>query len=278
MEGGFIRFDRIPEIGFAHHFYTEKYRYVYTEQKKSFEIVYVNTGGITAELYGQKIEAPQGSVFVLFRHLPFTLTSIGNQPQAHCTVQAEFPYDFRLVDENVALPSDGVFLPFVTSPGTEAEEIKKELYAIVSDIGTSREENGFSAALRFLGIMRRLDGIGRRSRGIHRDSASVLSYKIKKYVAQNIRGSISLQDIGDLMGKTPNYLNHVFKETNGITINQYIARERVERIAELMKTRGLSFGTACENVGVTDVFYGYRLFKKHMGVTPGEFMRGDTHR
>ena len=38
-----------------------------------------------------------------------------------------------------------------------------------------------------------------------------------------------------------------------------------------MATKGLEFKSACESAGITDVSYGYRLFKKQMGITPGEY-------
>jgi len=278
MFSGFLKFDTLPQIGFAHHFYTEQYHYTYRSHKKSFEIVYVNSGGIEAELYGEKIYANEGSVFVLFRHLPIQVASVSGKPQSHCTVQVEFDYDFTLLTDDTVPESSGMLLPFVTPACTETEQIKRELYSIVSDMGISRDENSFSCSLKFLDLMRRLDALARHKHTEKSDSASIISYKVKKYITRNIEKSITLSEIADVIDKTPNYINSAFKEANGITINQYISREKITIIAALMQKQGLSFKTACDNVGISDTSYGYRLFKKHMGITPGEFLSGDIHK
>jgi len=273
MFSAFLKFNSIPQIGFSHHFYTDEYSFAYTGRKKSFEIVYVKSGGIIAELFDKKLLAPEGSVFVLFRHLPFKLSAIDNTPQSHCTVQVEFDYSFTLVENIEEKPDcDGILLPFITLPCPETEIIKKTLYSIVSDMGISRSENALSCAIKFLDIMRILDNLA-RSNNISKVSPGLnITYKTKKYIAKNINKRISLSDISENLALTPSYINHVFKESVGIPIKQYVNNEKVKKISDLIKNRGLSFKTACSNVGIEDLSYGYRLFKKHMGVTPNEFL------
>ncbi len=278
MYSGFLTFNTLPQIGFAHHFYTEDYSIAYGSHKKSFEIVYVSSGCLEVELYGEKLYAPTGSIFVLFRHLPITLRSINHAPQSHCTVQVAFNYDLTLLRDEAVPEQSGILLPFVTLPCAETEEIKKLLYTIVSDMGISREENGLSSSLGFLEIMRRLDRMARKAHNQNSSAASITSYRVKKYIAHNIGENITLNDIAEALNKTPNYINRLFREANGITINQYISKEKVELIATLIRKQNLSFKTACDNVGITDTAYGYRLFKKHMGVTPGQYLSGDIHK
>ena len=86
---------------------------------------------------------------------------------------------------------------------------------------------------------------------------------------------ITLASLAQVMDKTPNYLNSVFSQATGISIHQYINREKMRLAATLMETRQLSFRDACENVGINDLSHGYRLFKRHMGVTPKEYMSGE---
>lgn len=278
MLSALVKFNSIPKIGFAHHFYTDTYCFSYEKMEKSIEIVYVKSGGIEAELYGQKQYIPERSVFVLFRHLPITLKSIDGKPQSHCTVQAEFEYDFSLITEPCEIKREnGFLLPFVVLPCNETEEIKRELYSIVSDMGISRSENGFSSSIRFLNIMLKLDRLAKQENQNKESASSIIIYKVKQYVAKNINKDISLPEIGKSLSLSHNYINQVFKNGVGIPIKQYVNSEKIKKIAELMQKQGLSFKTACANVGLEDISYGYRLFKKHMGVTPGKFLSGDTH-
>jgi len=104
-----------------------------------------------------------------------------------------------------------------------------------------------------------------------------LCYKIKKIITGSKGEDISLDLLSRKIGKTPNYLNYVFKEETGMTIHSYIIKEKVRIICELILSRSLSFKDACQAVGINDVSYGYRLFKKQTGLTPGAFSKGETY-
>ena len=275
-----ISFSALPQIGFAHHFYMEEdYWQKYGRGDRSFELVYINSGGITGELYGERFTAEPGSLLILFRELPIRLYSTDGLPQSHCSVQIIPQYEFSLLREGEQPPEDfaGIRLPFVLPPGEACEAIKKELLTIVSEIGASREENGMSASLRAMGILAKVHALYAASlRGSA--SASPLDYRIKRYIAGHLDRPITLQEIADKVGRSPNYLNSVFKKANGISIHQYINREKARLMAELMENKGLSFRAACLNVGLEEVTYGYRLFKKHMGMTPSQYRTQNTAR
>ena len=79
------------------------------------------------------------------------------------------------------------------------------------------------------------------------------------------------------MARTPNYLNSVFKKSAGMGIHQYINKEKVRIISELILERKLPFKKACESVGIEDISYGYRMFKKHTGLTPSQYMESQKY-
>ena len=265
-----VSLEALPRIGFAHHFYTENYGTFQPPDDHTLELVYVKQGAITVELYGERLTAEPGSLLVLYRHLPMRLTADG-AVQEHCSVQVCAPCQVEVRWEGTPPPADfdGLLLPMVYPAGEETEQLKRELYGIVSDLGIAREENAYGAALRAVGVLGRLNSLYRGS--LCRSTSSVLSYQVKRYIAAHLGEHIPLERLAQELDKTPNYINGVFKAVNGITIHQYINRERVRMIADLMEHRGLSFAAACESVGVEEPTYGYRLFKKHMGISPGVY-------
>lgn len=270
-----ISFNELPEIGFAHHFFTEHYAQNYGyKNDDSFEIVYIKSGKIAAELYGERFFIDEGSIFILFRALPLRLLPANGTEQSHCSIQLSVKHSFRLVsDSDKTEPSPkGILLPFVTPPSTETEKIKRGMYSIVSLLGTSREENCLSASLAAAGILHRISSMYCERRRDSAPAQSVLSYKIKRYISEHISESIHLSDIGSCIGKTPNYLNAVFKAENGMSINKYINSERVRFLSELMSNKKFSFPKACINAGISDISYGYRLFKQYTGMTPKDYI------
>jgi len=216
-------------------------------------------------------------VFVLFRHLPITLTSVGDTVHSHCTVQAEFDYQFSLISDGICQNGDALCLPFVIPPCPENELIKKDLFQIVADMGVSREHNSLSSSILLLDIMRRIDLVAGRGDSVDDKSASSICHAVKKYVAGHINEKISLAQIADSLQLSPGYINHTFKKSQGVPVVQYINGEKVKRVSELMIGRNMPFARACDSVGISDCSYGYRLFKKHMGITPGRFRDGDLH-
>lgn len=277
MSATLISFQTLPKFGFAHHLYTED---PWQEQKnlqKSFVLVYVKSGHLTAQIYGRTFEAPAGSILVLFRHVPFRLSCTDGSAQDYCSIQVYADYSFDFIEDSDDFPAgfSGLSLPVVTLPSGDTEQIKKDMYAIVSSLSISRELYSTCATMALCGILYKLDALYRQK--LHRGK-STFSYwedRIKRYVAGHIQSQITLKDLAQTMGKTPNYLNSVFSEAAGISIHQYINREKMRLAATLMETRQLSFQDACENVGITDLSHGYRLFKRHVGVTPKKYMSGE---
>lgn len=280
MYGAMLKFKSLPKIGFAHHFYMEKYQQTYgKESPTSLELVYVKKGSVRMHLYGKEFIIKPGSVLVLFRHLPIRLIAVDEAPQMHCTVQLFVEYDclpFLSTDE-VPINFEGLVLPMILEPSPEAEKIGKELNRIVSQIGMDRNIYEFSSSLCAMGILSELDRIYRKRFYKERKDASIIVYKIKKHLQENIERKVSLEELSAILKKTPNHLNAVFTKHEGISICHYHSRQKAERIAELIQNESISFKTACKNVGIYDISYGYRFFKNQMGMTPTEYLHGNKY-
>lgn len=275
MLAGFITFDSIPEIGFAHHHYSGNHIYSYEKNNKSFEIVYISSGSLSTQFNGKTFPVHAGDIMVLFRQLPIKLYAQGGEEQSHCTVQLEFDYTFKLIDLDGPLPNEGIILPFVTGRCALTEEIKRELFETVHLVSSSADRRNFSAALKTVGIMQKLDSIARSSFDKTNPAHSHIAALVESYVNDNIGKKIHLSDISAAVGKSPNYINFAFKNTVGITVTEYINGQKISTVSSLMQKHGMSFSEACNFVGITDVSYGYRLFKKHTGLTPNKFLQSE---
>ena len=272
-----LQFTQVPQIGFAHHFRVDSYLNKQSTIENSLEIVYVKEGVISATVGNHAFTIPSGGVAIILRNMPFSFSSADGNPNHHCSVQLKMEYQATLLEDDEQPPEgfSGLLLPLVLPTCAETEAIKKDLYTAVSDIGVSRSEREVAAASTALGILAKLDRL-QRQRTATESTASLWEYRIKQYVARHIHEEITLEDIAKALEKTPNYLNSVFREATGITIHRYINSEKVQLIAELMQYNGMSFKGACAGVAITDVSYGYRLFKKHMGVTMRTYLSGES--
>ncbi len=275
MNAGYIKFNSIPEIGFVHHYYSSDYMFDYERRTRSFEIVYINSGAVAFELEDKIFRANEGDVLVLFRHLPIKLYACGNTGQSHCTVQLHLDYDFELVDSDEPLPDDGLALPFVTHRSKLTEEIKKDLYDIVHKVSEAPDRHSFRSSLKAVEILHRLDEQTREMSETANSSHTAIASLAEAYIKDNINNKIRLEDISAALGKSPNYINYAFKKSKGTTLTEYINGEKIKLIATLMQKENMHFSVACSYVGISDSSYGYRLFKKHTGLTPKMFLKSD---
>ena len=268
-------FSGLPQIGFAHHFYTERYNALDAPCDGTFELVYIKRGGLSVELFGESFVAEPGSILFLLRDLPWRIgTADGAGFQSHCSIQLKFS-DFSFLRTTKDDFSNNTVLQMYYPPSEENEMIRRELYSVISDLAVSREENEMSASMRMIGVIGQLASICKHKRDL--SVSELVSYRVKRFIQSDITKRLSLEDIAAHLGKTPNYVNSCFREANGITIRQYINRERARKISELIEFQWLSFAEACENVGIEDSTYGYRLFKKYMGVTPKAYLKGERY-
>lgn len=268
-----VNFKEIPEIGFAHKHLSTEYNVDYGEHlKKNVEIAYINSGTVKVCFEGEEMYAEKGSVLVIFRHLPIHIETVGDEFNSHCTVLAEFSdYELSVIGENEN-NEQGFLIPFITFPCPETEEIGKTLYKIATDMAYERGNIDLGSAVEFLSVLQKLDEIRRKQKTSSSRVYATVCKKVSAYIKDNIERSITLEEISHHIGKSPNHINYVFKREKQKTITQYINEQKVIKMEELIQNPELSFQNVCELVGLCNVSYGYKLFKKYTGITPKEYI------
>jgi two-component system response regulator YesN len=77
-----------------------------------------------------------------------------------------------------------------------------------------------------------------------------------------MRKELSLSDVAGAVGLSDKYLNLLFKEVTGVTINHAIIRLRMEEAARLLKDPAIKVYEICDRIGYTDQDYFRESFKK----------------
>jgi two-component system response regulator YesN len=92
------------------------------------------------------------------------------------------------------------------------------------------------------------------------------------YISRNKYENIGLEMLASKLFVTPQYLSKIFKDETGTTFKEYILELKMNLAKELIK-EGKSINQISEKIGYNDVNYFIKSFKKHVGITPKEFMR-----
>lgn len=102
----------------------------------------------------------------------------------------------------------------------------------------------------------------------NRTSTYYYVYKAKKYICAHYRERLTLNDIADTLGISPNYFCTIFKNNTGHTVIDYINHLRMQEVREIInRERSLSLREICDRVGLHDIRHLQRLFKKYYGVS-----------
>lgn len=110
------------------------------------------------------------------------------------------------------------------------------------------------------------------------DRKAVIIEKVKNTVVAIIHGSEDIdmkRNFSDLIsleiGIDYNYISSIFSTTEGITIEQFIILQRIERVKELMVYNELSLSEIAYKLGYSNVQHLSTQFKKITGLTPSHF-------
>ena len=99
-------------------------------------------------------------------------------------------------------------------------------------------------------------------------TGSAIIKDCKSYVEKNLRKDLQVSEIGHAIGVSRSYLAHKFKEVEGVTLQQYIQRERCRHAANLLQYSDYSLPLIAEYMCFPSQSYFGSCFKRWYGMTP----------
>jgi len=96
--------------------------------------------------------------------------------------------------------------------------------------------------------------------------------KVINYMINHYSKPLNLKILADYVGISPSYLGNMFKDITGKSVIAYLIDIRINKAKQFLKD-GLSISETAHKVGFCDIFYFSRTFKKHVGITPSEFVK-----
>lgn len=88
------------------------------------------------------------------------------------------------------------------------------------------------------------------------------------YIETHYKENITLEDISRSCNINKYYLSHIFSKAYGESIGRYIKQFRLNKACDMLENTKLSVSEIAESIGVTDISYFCRVFKKEKGMTP----------
>ena len=118
---------------------------------------------------------------------------------------------------------------------------------------------------------------------VHQYCAYVQRYSVKDYtplvqkvintINLNLSDQLSPKNLAAMYYISPSYLSSLFKQDTGTTLTDFINTQRIQRAANLLSSTEQNISVVAEQVGILDVNYFTKMFKKSMGSTPTQYRR-----
>lgn len=93
----------------------------------------------------------------------------------------------------------------------------------------------------------------------------------KEYVFKHFHEKIVIEDMAKRLAVSSTYLGIIFKQSEGMTLHQFIIKEKLQRAKNLLRYSDYDLGTISLYLGFASQSHFGREFKKHTGYTPASY-------
>ncbi|MEN8127634.1 MAG: AraC family transcriptional regulator [Planctomycetota bacterium] len=109
------------------------------------------------------------------------------------------------------------------------------------------------------------------------DSRSVLIRKTRKLIVENLGTPVRIGNLASQLCISREHLSRAFKEHTGITLQDYILRQKMSLACKLLKETNLSTKEVSARLGYDNPSQFTRSFKKLLHIPPSQFRRMRTN-
>lgn len=96
------------------------------------------------------------------------------------------------------------------------------------------------------------------------------------YINRNLVHELTVKNIAEVVGLTPNYLSALFRSETGMTISEYITAKRIEAAENSLKYSDISIDQISEYLCFHSRSYFGSVFKKKTGYSPAQYRKNNA--
>lgn len=100
------------------------------------------------------------------------------------------------------------------------------------------------------------------------NTMSLTSRKARNFVRDNLTSPLTTQDVANALAISRPYLSALFKNENGITLSEYIAKEKINEASRMLEYTNKSILEISTALGFSSQSHFTKVFKKYKGTTP----------
>ena len=94
---------------------------------------------------------------------------------------------------------------------------------------------------------------------------------VLRYMQDNFRSDLSMSQLSEIIGVTPQHFCRVFRKTMNVRPNEFLTQIRLDEARRLLAVREVSVSEAAERSGFRNAGYFSTVFRKHEGMSPAQY-------
>jgi len=234
------------------------------------EILFVVDGKGCTTVNGERLQFKKGDIIIYNPHVEHYEESSLQEP----TEFLFFALDkFEITDlpQNHLLPSDYSIIYNSEDCYSAIYELFKKMIAEFETKNDFYVEIAQNISRTILMYIFRVINYADQGFNIHKPNTAL--EKALRFINDNFKSNISLEDVADACYINKYYLSHQFSKFKGISVGKYLLNLKIEEAQRLLETTALSINEISERSGFNDPNYFSRTFKKELGISPLQYRK-----
>jgi two-component system, response regulator YesN len=105
----------------------------------------------------------------------------------------------------------------------------------------------------------------------NKEDENSIADQLVSYIHENYQNDISLSDLSEHFHLSSSYISTIFKSETGENFKEFLNRYRIQKAKEILSSQNIKVNSVAEMVGYNNVNTFIRLFKKYVGLSPGQY-------
>ncbi|OGX68212.1 MAG: hypothetical protein A2189_09105 [Paenibacillus sp. RIFOXYA1_FULL_44_5] len=229
-------------------------------------LVYVTEGEIIYWIENERLKLEKGDILFI----PFHLVRAWESPQneSHQKYTVVFSWDNSSLEKTFFDTKSNVLIQ--TKPRNGAYFEQRFSYLFIQWIRKSPYYKEMSGHI--LSELLTLIAQQQAEKRAASPKKELLVRKVQDYILNDFRKNLTIEELSNLAGITPNYVTAIFKEVIGTTPIQYLHQIRINTAVTLFEHTQMTVREVAEYLGYCDQAYFNRMFKKWMDASPTHFL------
>lgn len=254
---------------------------------KYIEVSYILSGSAIHEIAGKTYHAKRGDLFIINMDTPHVFRREPQEQEPFIVYDLMFTLDFfdnSITGDHAIEALRNSFMFYSLFKGRSDHplyfSVSGGTYAMFGDLfhriymEYCGQEVGYLEIIRAY-LMQLIITIFRMDIRQKKDENSSRSNQaveyVLEYINQNYAQPLSVSILANEVYLNPDYLGRIFRDATGTTVSAIIQKVRIDRVCSLLSTTDRTVTDIALSCGFEDMKFFYSVFKKHMGMLPGNY-------